>query len=211
MRWWLNVGRPIKNQAVGIALGMPISPLWANIYLHELDWRLVRNRWALVRYADDFVVLTDSAAAAERVHALVADTLAGLQLRLEPSKSRVSSFSDGFEFLGVHFQGNEFNPCQRTTGARPLQVCQCTCEQLTGRCLYCRRMAVGGSTSERVSPAKPSSTGLPCADSPWPGCPARASRRWPCWRYRWPVRLSSARTPYQSPGCTGARSLCSNG
>ena len=62
MRWWLDVGRPQKTAARGVALGMPISPLWANVYLHELDWRLVRNRWSLVRYADDFVVLTDSAA-----------------------------------------------------------------------------------------------------------------------------------------------------
>jgi len=97
MRWWLEVGRPIKNAAVGIALGMPISPLWANIYLHELDWRLVRNRWALVRYADDFVVLTDSAGAAERVLGIVAETQADLKLRLEPTKTRTSSFGAGFE------------------------------------------------------------------------------------------------------------------
>ena len=57
MRWWLDVGRPQAGVARGIALGMPISPLWANLYLHELDWHLVRNRWPLVRYADDFVVL----------------------------------------------------------------------------------------------------------------------------------------------------------
>jgi group II intron reverse transcriptase/maturase len=109
MRWWLDVGRPIKNTARGIALGMPISPLWANIYLHELDWRLVRNRWPLVRYADDFVVLTDSTGAAERAHAVAATALADLKLRLEPAKTRISSFGDGFEFLGVRFQGDEYS------------------------------------------------------------------------------------------------------
>jgi group II intron reverse transcriptase/maturase len=109
MRWWLDAGRPIKNAARGIALGMPISPLWANVYLHEMDWRLVRNRWALVRYADDFVVLTDSAAAAARAHAVVAAALADLKLRLEATKTRVSSFGDGFEFLGVRFQGDEYS------------------------------------------------------------------------------------------------------
>ena len=109
MRWWLDVGRPQKTAARGVALGMPISPLWANVYLHEMDWRLVRNRWPLVRYADDFVVLTDSAAAAERALEVVANALAELKLRLEPSKTRVTSFSDGFEFLGVRFQGDSYS------------------------------------------------------------------------------------------------------
>ena len=109
MRWWLDVGRPQKTAARGVALGMPISPLWANVYLHELDWRLVRNRWPLVRYADDFVVLTDSAAGAERALEIVGNALAELKLRLEPSKTRVSSFSDGFEFLGVRFQGDSYS------------------------------------------------------------------------------------------------------
>ena len=109
MRWWLDVGRPQKTAARGVALGMPISPLWANVYLHEMDWRLVRNRWPLVRYADDFVVLTDSAAAAERALEIVAQALAELKLRLEPSKTRVTSFSDGFEFLGVRFQGDSYS------------------------------------------------------------------------------------------------------
>jgi retron-type reverse transcriptase len=108
MRWWLDVGRPQAGVARGIALGMPISPLWANLYLHEMDWQLVRNRWALVRYADDFVVLAASAQAGELARDVVTDTLAGLKLQLEPTKTRVSSFTDGFEFLGVRFQGDSY-------------------------------------------------------------------------------------------------------
>ena len=34
--------------------------------------------------------------------------MAELKLRLEPSKTRVTSFSDGFEFLGVRFQGDSY-------------------------------------------------------------------------------------------------------
>ena len=109
MRWWLDVGRPQAGVARGIALGMPISPLWANLYLHEMDWQLVRNRWPLVRYADDFVVLAESAEAGELARKVVSDTLAGLKLRLEPTKTRVTSFSDGFEYLGVRFQGDSYS------------------------------------------------------------------------------------------------------
>jgi CRISP-associated protein Cas1 len=92
----------------GIALGMPISPLWANLYLHEMDWRLVRNRWPLVRYADDFVILAASPQAGERALEIAAQALADLKLRLEPSKTRVTSFEEGFTFLGVHFRGDEY-------------------------------------------------------------------------------------------------------
>lgn len=109
MRGWLDVGRPQDGVARGIALGMPISPLWANVYLHEMDWQLVRDRWPLVRYADDFVILAESEQMGQRALELVADVLARLKLRLEPTKTRVSSFSDGFEFLGVRFQGDEYS------------------------------------------------------------------------------------------------------
>lgn len=106
---WLQIGRPHPDIPRGIALGMPISPLWANLYLHQLDWQLVRNRWALVRYADDFIIQTDSPEAAEHAHRVVADALAPLKLRLEPTKTRVSTFEDGFEFLGVRFKDDTYS------------------------------------------------------------------------------------------------------
>lgn len=109
MRWWLDAGRPAAGAARGIALGMPISPLWANLYLHELDWQLVRNRWSLVRYADDFVIPVTSVRAGEQAREVVEGALAGLKLQLEPAKTRVTSFSDGFEFLGVRFQGDSYS------------------------------------------------------------------------------------------------------
>ncbi len=108
MRRWMEVGKPARDLVRGVALGMPISPLWANIYLHEMDWRLVRNRWPLVRYADDFVVLAQSRTQAEQALALVERTLEDLKLRLEPRKTRIVSFSDGFEFLGVAFDSDSY-------------------------------------------------------------------------------------------------------
>ena len=105
MLLWLKAGRFARKPDRGIAQGMPISPLWANVYLHQLDMRLTAAGLALVRYADDFVVLCDSRKQAERVYALVADVLAEMHLRYEPTKTRVTSFHDGFEFLGVAFRG----------------------------------------------------------------------------------------------------------
>ena len=106
---WLDVGIVDRKHGKGVSQGMPISPLLCNIYLHEMDWRLVRGRWALVRYADDFIILTYSRAEAERCQALVAEILAGMKLQFEPDKTCITSFGDGFEFLGVAFDADSYS------------------------------------------------------------------------------------------------------
>jgi group II intron reverse transcriptase/maturase len=109
MRAWLQVGRRFKNPDRGIALGMPVSPLWCNVYLHRLDWELVRNRWAVARYADDFVTCGDSRKQAEQAQRVVTDVLADLRLQLEPTKTRITNFDEGFEFLGVRFYRDTYS------------------------------------------------------------------------------------------------------
>jgi group II intron reverse transcriptase/maturase len=109
MRAWLQAGRRFKDPDRGIALGMAVSPLWCNAYLHQLDWALVRNRWSVVRYADDFVVCCASRKQAGQVQRLVTEVLAGLRLALEPNKTRLASFDEGFDFLGVRFYRNTYS------------------------------------------------------------------------------------------------------
>ena len=109
MRAWLQQGRRFKNPDRGIALGMAVSPLWCNLYLHHLDWALVRNRWAVVRYADDFVVCCASHKQALQARQLVAEVLTGLRLALEPVKTTLTSFDRGFDFLGVRFYRDTYS------------------------------------------------------------------------------------------------------
>jgi CRISPR-associated protein Cas1 len=90
----------------GISLGAPISPLLCNVYLHQLDASLTRRRLELVRYADDFVVLRGSQARAEWALHTTEKVMAGLDLALNPKKTRIVSFDEGFDFLGVHFEGD---------------------------------------------------------------------------------------------------------
>ncbi len=40
----------------GTPQGAVISPLLANIYLDPLDWLMLKERYQMTRYADDFVV-----------------------------------------------------------------------------------------------------------------------------------------------------------
>lgn len=88
----------------GIPMGSPLSPLLANVYLHRLDVALNGRGFAIVRYADDFIVLAAWPDGRQTAYNLVEQELASLQLRYEPSKTRLTSFEDGFDFLGVHFE-----------------------------------------------------------------------------------------------------------
>ena len=57
MKCW----NPIK----GTPQGAVLSPLLANVYLHQLDLTLHRYGRKMIRYADDFVVLCRSKEEAE--------------------------------------------------------------------------------------------------------------------------------------------------
>jgi RNA-directed DNA polymerase len=91
----------------GTPQGAVISPLLSNIYLDPLDQRMADKGFAMVRYADDFVILCRSAEEAERALAEVRVWVAGAGLQLHPSKTRlVHAEQEGFDFLGYHFRGS---------------------------------------------------------------------------------------------------------
>jgi RNA-directed DNA polymerase len=115
--------RLFKDTTLGTPQGGIVSPLLANVYLHELDKymerytalserdRARRRRRGLAnfvyaRYADDFVILcngTEQQALEmrEEVHDYLQRHL-HLQLSLE--KTKVTHLDDGFDFLGFHLQ-----------------------------------------------------------------------------------------------------------
>lgn len=84
----------------GTPQGGVISPLLANIALNSLDWRLHEAGFRMVRYADDFVVLCRSQAQAQEAHALVQTHLSSIGLSLSAEKTKITRFSEGFQFLG---------------------------------------------------------------------------------------------------------------
>ena len=105
---WLRVGRRDPDIARGIPLGAVISPLLCNVYLHRLDVALVSAGWLLVRYADDFVVLCRTEEEARAARSDAAAALASIKLQLEPRKTAVTNFEAGFDYLGVHFERDEY-------------------------------------------------------------------------------------------------------
>ena len=92
---------------MGTPQGGVISPLLANIYLHELDQYWTDHHasvGSLVRYADDMVLICRSKTKAEQALGIIGRVLEGLQLTLHPTKTRLVAMErEGFDFLGFHF------------------------------------------------------------------------------------------------------------
>ena len=100
----------------GTPQGGVISPLLANIYLDPLDHQMEQAGWAMVRYADDFVILCRNEAEAQAALAAVATWVNGAGLTLHPEKTRVVDATQrgGFDFLGYHFERGMRWPRQKS-------------------------------------------------------------------------------------------------
>jgi group II intron reverse transcriptase/maturase len=123
---WLAAGvweaERVSRPETGTPQGGVISPLLANIYLHEVldKWfetevrPQLLGRAFLVRYADDFVLVLSNQADARRVLALLVERFGRYGLSLHPTKTRLLEFrprrpgqggepgSRGFDFLGFN-------------------------------------------------------------------------------------------------------------
>jgi RNA-directed DNA polymerase len=86
----------------GVPQGGVISPLIGNIVLNYLDWKLEQSGYAFVRYADDFVILCNTASQAKNALTTAIATLNDLGLEHSPEKTRVTTMFEGFQFLGFN-------------------------------------------------------------------------------------------------------------
>jgi len=124
---WLRAGvmedGRISRPESGSPQGGVISPLLANIYLHEVidTWwsetvkPRMRGRAFMVRYADDFVMVFSRRQDAERVYKVLPKRTLRFGLTVHPEKTRLlrhrprrhqSDESGSFDFLGfTHFWG----------------------------------------------------------------------------------------------------------
>jgi hypothetical protein len=102
---WLNAGvlegGSITHPDTGTPQGGVISPLLANVYLHEVldKWfedevvPCLRGRAFLVRYADDFVIGFEREDDARRVMEVLPKRFGKYGLTLHPTKTRLIPFS----------------------------------------------------------------------------------------------------------------------
>jgi RNA-directed DNA polymerase len=94
----------------GTPQGAVISPLLANLYLHPLDETMLRLGYRMVRYADDFVILCQSAEQAQTALEEVRAWVEANGLALHPDKTHIGDCrieGQGFEFLGYRFEAGK--------------------------------------------------------------------------------------------------------
>jgi len=127
IRTFLRAGVMERKLFRATTLGTPqggiVSPLLANVYLHELDKymqqytalttkeKAARRKqglanFAYTRYADDFVVLSNGTKAqAEQMKEELSKFLSKtLRLKLSMEKTKVTHLNEGFEFLGFELK-----------------------------------------------------------------------------------------------------------
>jgi RNA-directed DNA polymerase len=146
IKGWLKAGVMDGGELFPTQAGTPqggvLSPLLANIALHGLEEVVAaafprtrrvngkKERWtpAVIRYADDFVVLHPDLDVVTRCREVIGDWLRGMGLELKPSKTSISHTLQeyegkvGFDFLG--FTVRQFRVGKHHTGkngrGRPL-------------------------------------------------------------------------------------------
>jgi RNA-directed DNA polymerase len=91
------------SEGIGLPLGNLTSQLFANLYLHELDFYVKHKlqRKYYLRYCDDFVILDQDHKALQNLIPKIAVFLSStLKLNLHPNKVLIRSRTQGIDFLG---------------------------------------------------------------------------------------------------------------
>ena len=130
---WLAAGFVDNNvfnvTEEGTPQGGIISPLLANIALHGMEEALNikytkhrrkvkgkdvvyyenRTKYALCRYADDFVIMCKTREDAEGLYTILSDYLSERGLTLSEEKTKITHIADGFNFLGFNIRRYKTN------------------------------------------------------------------------------------------------------
>ena len=121
---WLEAGYLEDNILYETRMGTPqggiISPILANIALNGMEEALNikyerrkstngytyvnKSKYAIIKYADDFIILCKTLEDANDVYGLLEGYLEERGLTLAPDKTRITHISDGFDFLGFNIR-----------------------------------------------------------------------------------------------------------
>ncbi len=100
---WLKLGAhqtSLLSTSRGISQGAILSPLFCNIYLHQFDRAMSKANIPFVRFADDFLLFTNSKAKAQKALDHATSILKKLDLEIHPQKTQVIRSHPSIQFLG---------------------------------------------------------------------------------------------------------------
>ncbi len=94
----------------GTPQGGVVSPLLANIALNGIEnIHRAKNAWgkrfdSVIRYADDLVIILQPQDDAEEILERISQFLADRGLKVSEKKTKLTTTTNGFDFLGWHFK-----------------------------------------------------------------------------------------------------------
>lgn len=108
------------NPDLGVPQGGTLSPVLANLYLHEFDQVMEKRGFEMVRYVDDLIVLCFSEVEAKEAYALSESLLKRLGLSIHELgaskngrvKTGIHPPNEKFDFLGLTFTSKTILPKQ---------------------------------------------------------------------------------------------------
>ena len=103
-----------EDTDIGVPQGGPLSPLFANLILDELDKELEKRGHKFVRYADDLMIFCRSKASAKQALEHIIPFIEGkLKLKVNKEKTKISRPSK------VKFLGYTFGKCNKEDKYKP--------------------------------------------------------------------------------------------
>lgn len=149
LRAGVTEGKLFKDTLHGVSQGGIISPLFANLYLTELDRYMERytalstnekrrrrrqglSNVAYARFADDFVALINGTKGqAEELKEEISNFLKeDLRITLSQEKTKITHLNDGFEFLGFTIRRSVGHNGMKTKVLIPEQAVKKVCSKI---------------------------------------------------------------------------------
>ncbi len=143
----------------GIPQGSPLSPLWSNMYLDFFDRAMLQQGFALVRYADDWLILDRREERARDALQGAAASLSTLRITLHSAKSLVADLRRRpVVFLGHEVWSDRIVPGNKAwdrakTAARQLAEAATREDYLRARGHLLHLRAMYGRTEGRIPPS----------------------------------------------------------
>jgi retron-type reverse transcriptase len=109
-------GGPPQPRDVGVPQGSELSMWLSNLYLNDLDYRMVDSGFRYSRYSDDVIVWGRSEDEAVKARLVVTHFLKKMKLELSPRKTLIAAPGEPYDYLGYSFQGLTLTISRKSLG-----------------------------------------------------------------------------------------------
>lgn len=89
----------IKVEEKGVMAGSPIAGILANVFMHDVDQKMLENNFRYIRYADDTLIVGEDALE------FFKKEISKSGVTLNPKKQKVMTLKEGIDFLGFLYKG----------------------------------------------------------------------------------------------------------